>query len=85
MGAKKVPKPSDEVLAKVRSLKGRDGDVAVIEPKSGKYFINKNLTFAMREARSKFPGKVFYCLRLGSISVHMHKGIARTAKKRTCR
>ena len=81
MTTRRVQKPSKEVLAKVQSLKGHDGEVAVIEPQSGKYFIKKNLTFAMKEARSKFPDKVFYCLRLGAGSVHMHKGIGRTTKR----
>ncbi|HEO71095.1 MAG TPA: hypothetical protein ENN80_07520 [Candidatus Hydrogenedentes bacterium] len=74
MTGKKVAKPSQAVLKEVRSLKGHEGDVAVIEPESGRYFVDKNLTVAMRQARKAFPGKVFYCLRLGP--PHTHAGVS---------
>jgi hypothetical protein len=61
----KVKKPSKSVMAKVRSLKGHIGEVAVIEPISNDVFIAENLTLAMRKARAAYPGKVFYCLRIG--------------------
>ena len=80
MAAKKINRPSKEVLAKVRSLKGHRGQVAVIEPKSGDYFIDKNLTLAMRKAKHTFPDKVFYCLRIGSDFLYKHPGIVHMRK-----
>ncbi len=74
MTHKKVAKPSEAVLAEVRALKGHEGDVVVIEPESGRYFVDKNLTLAVRRARKAFPGKVFYCVRLGS--PHTHTGVS---------
>lgn len=70
MTGKKVARPSRDVLKEVRSLKGHEGDVAVIEPESGRYFVDENLTVAMRQARKAFPDKVFYCLRLGAPAAH---------------
>jgi hypothetical protein len=80
MVGRRVQKPSDEVIAKVRSLKGHEGDVAVIEPKSGRYFIDKNLTFAMRKAREVFPHRLFYCMRLGPVALATHKGVGKNKK-----
>ncbi|MCX5636667.1 MAG: hypothetical protein NTX52_03100 [Planctomycetota bacterium] len=78
----KVKKPSRQVLAKVHSISGHAGEVAVIEPISSKVFIDENLTLAMRKARDAYPGKVFYCLRLGSESLYTHKGITRKSKQK---
>ena len=75
MKVSKVKKPSEEVLAKVRALQGQAGNVAVIEPESGRFFVDKNLTYAMRTARKECPGKTFYCIRVGSDFLYEHKGV----------
>jgi len=32
----------------------------VIEPETGEYFLSRTLTEAIRKAKEKYPGKVFY-------------------------
>ncbi|MFQ6113169.1 MAG: hypothetical protein ACE5NG_03660 [bacterium] len=46
----------------------------MIEPDSGDYFLGKSLTEALKKAKKKYPGKVFYSIRIGSYFVHEHKG-----------
>jgi len=74
MKALKVLKPSEEVLAKIRALKGEKGTIAVIEPETGNYFLGKTLTETLRKAKTKYPDKVFYSIRIGYSFVHEHKG-----------
>jgi len=69
-----VKRPSKEVLAKVQSLKDKKGVIAVIEPDTGEYFLGKNLLEALKKARTKYPGSIFYTIRIGYPSAHWHKG-----------
>jgi len=70
----KAKKPSEKVLARIHALKGEKGMIAVIEPETGDYFLGKTLTEALKKARGKYPGKVFYSIRIGYTFVHEHKG-----------
>ncbi len=70
----KAQKPSIEVLARIHSLKGKKGTIAVIEPETGEYFLAKTLTEALKKAKEKYPGKIFYSIRIGYTFVHEHKG-----------
>ncbi|MFQ6087649.1 MAG: hypothetical protein ACE5K0_01940 [Candidatus Methanofastidiosia archaeon] len=74
MKISKAKKPSKEVLAKIHSLKGKKGLIAVIEPKTGEYFLGNTLTEALKKAKEKIPGKIFYSVRIGYTFVHEHKG-----------
>ena len=67
-------KPSKEVLARIHSLREKKGTIAVIEPKTGEYFLGKTLTEALKKAKEKYPGKIFYSIRIGYTFVHEHKG-----------
>ena len=46
----------------------------MIEPETGEYFLGKTLTEAIKKAKEKYPGKVFYSIRIGYTFVHEHKG-----------
>lgn len=70
----KAKRPSEEVLARIHSLKDEKGMIAVIVPETGEYFLGKTLTEALREAKEKYPGKIFYSIRIGYTFVHEHKG-----------
>ena len=70
----KVKRPSDEILAKVHSMKKERGMIAVIEPDTGEYFLGRTLLDALKKARNQYPGKVFYSIRIGSPFAHEHKG-----------
>ncbi len=74
MKVSKAKRPSEEVLAKIHSLKEKKGIIAVIEPETGEYFLGKTLTEATKKARKRFPGKVFYAIRIGSSFIYEHKG-----------
>ena len=78
MKISKVRKPSKDVLTRIHSLKEKKGTIAVIEPETGEYFLGKTLTEAIKKAKEKHPGKVFYSIRIGYTFVHEHKvGIKR--------
>jgi len=74
MKISKVRKPSKDVLTRIHSLKEKKGTIAVIEPETGEYFLGKTLTEAIKKAKEKYPGKVFYSIRIGYTFVHEHKG-----------
>ncbi|GAI72658.1 unnamed protein product [marine sediment metagenome] len=74
MKVAKVKRPSKEVLAKVQSLKGKQGLIAAIEPETGEWFLGKTLLEAIKKAKQKYPGKIFYSIRIGSPFAHEHKG-----------
>lgn len=74
MKISKAKKPSKDVLTRIHSLKEKKGTIAVIEPETGEYFLGKTLTEAIKKAKEKYPGKVFYSIRIGYTFVHEHKG-----------
>ncbi len=67
-------KPAKGVLARIHALEEKKGTIAVIEPETGDYFLGKTLTEALKKAKGKYPGKVFYSIRIGYTFVHEHKG-----------
>jgi hypothetical protein len=74
MKISKAKRPSEEVLTKIHALREKKGIIAVVEPESGDYFLGKTLTEALKEAKAKYPSKVFYSIRIGYTFVHEHKG-----------
>ena len=69
-----VKRPSQEILIKVHSLKGKKGLIAVIERTTGKWFLGKTLLEPIKKAKRKYPDKIFYSIRIGSPFAHEHKG-----------
>ena len=69
-----VKRPPEKILAKVHSLKGKKGLIAVIEPTTGEWFLGGTLLDALKKAKRKFPDKIFYSIRIGSPFAHEHKG-----------
>ncbi len=69
-----VKRPAKKIVAKLQSLKDKKGMIAVIEPATGDYILGRNMTEALKKAKSKYPGKVFYSIRIGSSFVCEHKG-----------
>lgn len=69
-----VRRPSEEVLAKVQSLKEKKGMIAAIEPETGEWFLGKNILESLKKGRKKYPNGIFYFVRIGYPSVHTHKG-----------
>ena len=65
-----VKRPSEEVLANIHALSGKKGTIAVIEPETSDYFLGKILTDALKKAIEKYPGKVFYSIRIGYSFAH---------------
>jgi len=74
MKISKAKKPSKDALTRIHSLKEKRGAIAVIEPETGEYFLGRTLTEAIKKAKEKYPGKVFYSIRIGYTFVHEHKG-----------
>lgn len=70
----KIKRPSEQVLAKVHSLRGKKGMLAMIEPDSGDWFLGITVLEALKKAKRKYPDKIFYCIRIGSLFAHQHKG-----------
>lgn len=70
----KVNRPSEEVLAKVQSLKDKKGMIVAIEPETGNWFLGKTVLEALKKGRKKYPKGIFYFVRVGYPSAHWHKG-----------
>jgi len=49
------------------------GKIVAIEPDSGEYFINNSTVRAIEKAKEKYPDKVFYLVRIGYPTVHIHR------------
>lgn len=67
-------RPAKDVLARIHAIEEKKGTIAVIEPETGNYFLDKTLTEALKKAKAKYPGKLFYSIRIGYTFVHEHKG-----------
>jgi hypothetical protein len=66
------PRPS--VLKRVHGLTRHRGKVAAIEPESGDYFLGESLLEALDRGREKYPAGVFYFVRIGHPTTHVHRG-----------
>ena len=70
-----IKRPSHELVAKIQGKEAkRKGLIAAIEPDSGDYFLGKNTIEAVRKGRQKYPGAIFYCVRIGYRAVYEHRG-----------
>jgi hypothetical protein len=70
MNTSLAKKPKEEVLANIHALRRKKGEIAVIEPETGDYFLGKTLTEALKKAKAKYPDTVFYSIRIGSTFAH---------------
>lgn len=68
-------RPSKAVIKKVQSIKSHKGEIAVIDPETGQYFLGKTMVEAIKKARTRFPDRIFYAVRIGSKALYEHKGI----------
>jgi hypothetical protein len=46
------------------------GRIVAIDVESGDYFLGKTVLEAIEKGRSKYPGKIFYAVRIGYPVVH---------------
>lgn len=74
MKAAKIKRPSEKLLSKLHAMKEKKGMIAMIEPDTDSYILGKTTMQALKNAQKKFPGKIFYCVRIGSTFAHEHKG-----------
>jgi peptide subunit release factor RF-3 len=49
------------------------GRIVVIDPDTGDYFLGDTLLEADKKARRKYPGKVFYAVKIGYPAVYVHR------------
>ena len=86
MSVKKLPpikQPSNVIVAKIQHKEAkRKRLIAAIEPKSGDYFLGKSTLEAVRKGREKYPGTVFYCIRIGYPAVHELRGYRHCSNSR---
>ena len=66
------PRPS--VLKKVHGLTRHKGKIAAIEPESGDFFLGASLIEALDRGRERHPAGVFYFVRVGHPTAHVHHG-----------
>jgi hypothetical protein len=65
-------RPETAVLKRVQRLRRHKGKIAAIEPRSGDYFIADDLLTAVRLGRQKYPGAIFYVVRVGDEAAYVH-------------
>ena len=49
------------------------GRIVAIDPDTGDYFLGNTLFEADKKARQKYPGKVFYAVKIGYPAVYVHR------------
>jgi len=49
------------------------GRIVVIDPDTGDYFLGDTLLEADKKARRKYPGKVFYAVKIGYPAIYVHR------------
>lgn len=49
------------------------GDVVLIEPGSGDYFIGQTTVEAYRKAKRKYPNKIFFSAQVGRLAFQLKK------------
>lgn len=74
-------RPRRSVLQRVHALTSEEGRLAAIEPLSGDYFLGDTLLAAIRQGRKKYPGAIFYVVRVGRPAAYVHHGGLRKARR----
>ena len=67
-------RPKPEALKKVHRLTRHKGKIAAVEPASGDFFLGESLIEALDRGREKYPAGVFYFVRVGHATTHVHHG-----------
>jgi hypothetical protein len=49
------------------------GRIVVIDPDTGDYFLGDTLLEADTKARHRYPGKIFYAVKIGYPAVYVHR------------
>ena len=65
-------RPSPAVLRRVHALRRHKGKIAAIEPRSGDYFLADSTMDALQLARRSHPDAIFYIVRIGHRTAHVH-------------
>ena len=79
-GIPRVLRPSPGTFKKIHSLRRQKGKIAAIEPRSGDFFLGDTLLAALERAREVFPAGIFYFIRVGHPTAHVHHGGLRRKK-----
>lgn len=66
-------RPSPAVLRRVHGLRRHRGKIAAIEARSGDYFLGDNTMEALQMARRRYPRAIFYIVRVGRRTAHVHR------------
>lgn len=66
-------RPNPEALRRVHGLRRHKGRIAAIEPRSGEYFIADSTMAALDLARAAQPDAIFYIVRIGHKTAHVHR------------
>jgi hypothetical protein len=65
-------RPRPAALRRVHALRRHKGKLAAIEPRSGDYFIGDTLLAAVQRGRERYPGAIFYVVRIGHETAYVH-------------
>jgi hypothetical protein len=66
-------RPAPSVLRRVHALRRHKGKIAAIEPRSGDYFLADTTMEALALARRHHPDAIFYIVRVGRRTAHVHR------------
>lgn len=70
-----VRRPSQQILARLRKWDPQHrGEVAAIDMESEEIFLGKDVVEATLKGWKKYPGRVFYFVRIGYPAVHSRRG-----------
>jgi len=70
-----LKKPPKSLIKKIETTEAKHkGMVVAIDPDSGNYFLGKDTFAAIGKGKKKFPGSVFYCIRIGYPGVEQVRG-----------
>jgi len=61
------------VLRRVHALRRHKGKIAAIEPRSGDYVLADTTMEALEQARQRHPDAIFYIVRVGHRTAHVHR------------
>ena len=76
---RKFAEKADAIYAKIKTKLESDhwGEILIIEPDSGDYFLGENLQEAEKKFYEKHPDKLNVTLRVGTLAVHRFPARAR--------
>lgn len=76
-----VRRPTERRLREINALAWKHkGQIAAVDPESGQFFLGPTVVDAVREARKAIPGGIFYFIRIGHRTAHVHHGGPRRTK-----